>query len=557
MSSGYSQTPPAGVGSFPSAAEPAVNQSPFTTMAYNVKAPRAEGKFARDAEDERRLRVYDEAKKLLDVDKHKELFEAEFGGRRQQGKYWIPVDLAGMIARLVRDYTFGKGFKIEGIQAPEAVLHLMEVNRLIPLLRQSAKMLPAYGDAVFKIAIEDIEDPLTGIVEPRARVLYVPPWHYFPELDPIDQEKVLGVTLAYCTAKPPGVAAAQPWLVLKEIHVPGSYHYELWEWDGTVETMDRTADLLSVLYPNLDAGVIQTGTKEIPIVHVGYDRDPGEHWGNSEFARIKRLVLSFENRLAQEDEVLEKHARPKLIVGPGALDPKSKINLADFDVIEVDPNVLEKAIKPEYLTWDMQVEGIKHLVEMLEKLLYQTTETSPSSFGLERGGGSVESARALRFKTHRTVNKVEMVRDEYTPVIQAIVRIAIAMENAKRSEDGFGGMERTLVRITWPDPIIEDEAQEIQDYATLKQAKLCSTKRAVKDIFDLTDEEADEEVKAIEEDEKTANELMAPPMLPGENPFGSQPKDGAEGEDADPDPKEKAGEGKPKPKPKGKPFGRS
>ncbi len=486
-----------------------------------------------------RLDGYVQAEKLLDVDEHAALYRAEYPQNRPPEK-WVPVDFAGMLSRLMRQYTFGQEFKVSAtVSGTDAAVHRITTrNSLFLKFRQATETLPGLGDAVFKVALEDVM--VSGETRPQAVVRYIKPHYYFPKLDPLDHERVEEVTLAWVfplqgkaeSAKPTskgsqgntptggttvtaGLPVDQNTGVLREIHTPGGVEYKANRWDGT-----KLGESLPMATHFPDLEDFDTGLDTIPVVHVGYQTRAGHHFGTSEFKRIRRLILALENRLSQEDEVLDKHARPKLIVGPGVLDEEAKTNLADFDVIEVEPDILEKAVKPEYLTWDMQMGAIQHEIEKLEEYLFITSETSPASFGLERDGSQVESARALRFKAHRTINKVEDVRAEWEPAIQTIYRLAQELEVAALEEDGSEDVyEVSPVLVDFGSAIVEDQKSEVENYSLLKTAKLVSRKRAVGDLFNLTRDEADAEVAEILQDEVDEAAVSATPATPAPAEF--------------------------------------
>jgi hypothetical protein len=565
--------------------------------------------FFRSAEDEKRLQCYGEAEKLLDLDAHGELLQSAVGskGRVPDQAYFIPLDFGGMLCRLVRDYTFGTEFRIDPVaklsgavsgtasgsvsgnasgsarpspfepaqrfpenasgeavspfakKAPEppkpvelspeqkTVDWILETNHLVTLGRQVTDTLPALGDAVLRVDVVDQEDELTGKIEPRIRFQYVAPWHYFPDVDPLNTEKVRGVTLAWVVERPNGMEGASKFYVLQERHAlivasgatspePGSratlpktgtISYSMHDWDGKKLGAPRSAEML-VLFPDLPGGgqVIETGINEIPIVQVGYDRKAGEHWGRSEFKRVARIILALENRLAQLDEVLEKHARPKLIVGPGVLGPDGENRLKDFDVIEIEPSLMEKAVTPQYLTWEMQREAIAHEIEKLEEYFFIMTETSPASFGLERDGSQVESARALKFKAHRTVNKVTNLRDEWTRKLMDLFRIAIKRANVERKKVSLPELATTKIRVQWPDPIVEDEDAEVERYCKLRAEGLVTRVRCLMDLFGLSREEAEKEAEELlQEDVNSAAAQFPPPAMP----FGEEDDEEGEG----------------------------
>jgi hypothetical protein len=477
--------------------------------------------YARDMHDKDRIVAYLRWSALMDVDTHYEDFSslgAEVSPPPRE--FWIPVDFFGMLSRLMRHYTFGPLFSVRGkpgADNDDAVRRISRTNHIDTLFSQAAEQVTTLGDTVFRVDIEDIEDEASDsdALIPQAQIKSVNPANFFPELDPLDSTRMTQATLAWVFDSSEEYQGEQglrsPRVVLLEIHTPGSVKYELWEWDGT-----KVGKQLSVSsrFTELEDG--ETGIDEIPIVHVGNSTRAGEFWGISEFRRVERIVLALENRLSQEDEVLDKHARPKLIVGPGILDNRGRSSLADFDVIEIEPSILEKAVKPEYLTWNMQISAIQHEVEKLEEYLFITTETSPASFGLERDGSQVESARALRFKAHRTVNKVNDLRQSFDIGIRDLFRISQKMENAALREDGAAEYQRGAISIHWPDPIIEDQEAEVMQYVAQKGAGLVSTKRALADLHNLTNTEADAEVQEILQDkvDDAASQGSAEPVLP-------------------------------------------
>lgn len=505
--------------------------------------------YWRNEADRKRIARYEFARLMMDPDEHFDLYRKEFedGDLHMPPKhFWIAVDFPGMLSRLMRQYTFGPEFKVRAViddTQPE-IDRITAHNTLLPLFRRATESMPGFGDAVFKLTIENAET-LSGVAIPQAVIKYVHPAHYFPDLNMFDQTKVEGVTLAWVFPLPEGAGAVSGGGfdaaggtppdpnrlgVLREIHTAaaegedsGTFRYEANMWNG--KKLGSKVDL-----PNgLEAGPFDTGIKEIPIVHVGYQTQAGEHFGRSEFHRIKRLFMALENRLSQEDEVLEKHARPKLIVGPGLLNDEGRVNLADFDVIEVDPDIMEKAVQPSYLTWDMQIAGIQHEIEKLEEYLFMVTETSPASFGLERDGSQVESARALKFKAHRTVNKVEDFRDsDWAPAIHKLYELAQRRELVERDNDNVDGYDISPVLVNFGSVIVEDETQDVIDYVARKATGLVSRKRAIMDLDNLTPEEADREAEDILQDlvnEEAASGLGGPstpaPAAPGISDAGS------------------------------------
>jgi hypothetical protein len=471
--------------------------------------------YVPDSDTKSRIKGYMDAEQLQDVSKHLQLFDVSDPDTRES---YIPLDFAGMLSRLMRHYTFSPGFTVRAIspstkpgptkRADANIKRLMEVSDAVTLFREVAESLPALGDAVIRVDL--VEPAVVGSDEKelQAHMRYVKPHQAHVFTDPLDNRRVLEVTLAWLFPASQFGLDDRRSIVLREVHTPGQFEFATNWWDGEQLTVGPSTKQLF----ELDPGPHETGIDEIPIVFIANNQKAGDFWGRSEYPRIKPIIGALEKRLAQLDEVLDKHARPKLIVGPGTLDDEGRTLLEHFDVIEVESSILEKAVRPEYLTWDMQIAAVKHEIEKLEEYFFIFTETSPASFGLERDGSQVESARALRFKAHRTINKVEDLRDPFGDAVRKLLRIAQKLETGKQ---GGYSYKVVPVKLEWPDPIIEDDTQEATDYALLRQNQLASVHRAVKDLYDLTDDEAEVERERILADEAAFNEAVAAGIIPG------------------------------------------
>jgi len=464
---------------------------------FSPKPPAKEKYYAPTEDDAERIEGYTKAEDMLDLSEHANLFDIQNADVKAS---YIPFDFAGMLNRLMRHYTFGPDFRVRALNSVKAadknIARIMDNSDGVTLFREVAESLPMYGDAVIRVDLVPPEDVGSDENKMQALMRYVKPHQATVVRDEMDNRKVNQVTLAWLIdPKKAGVQAPQGYkILLREIHEPGTYQFYANYYDG-----EKIGDYISVdlVIPGLPTETQSTGIDEIPLVFIANNRQAGEFWGRSEFVRVRPIIQALEKRMAQLDEVLEKHARPKLIVGPGTLDEDGRALLDMFDVIEVEASVMEKAVKPEYLTWDMQIEAIKHQIEKLEEYFFMFTETSPASFGLERDGSQVESARALKFKAHRTINKVEDLRDTFGDAVKKLMRIAQKLE----TRAGTYKYKVATVQLIWPDPIIEDDTQEALDYSLLKQNQLVSVHRTVKDLFNLTDEEADIERARILEDE--------------------------------------------------------
>ncbi|KKL73727.1 hypothetical protein LCGC14_2072010, partial [marine sediment metagenome] len=134
------------------------------------------GFFAPNVLGAERVASYLDVERLLDPKEHVKLRSEDKGGALGQDtrKFWIPLDLPGMLTRLMRHYTLGEEFRVRAIlrgeqsvsgeelvqsqlKAQTEIDRIGEKSNIEHLLRQVSEQLPALGDAVLRIL--DGENP--------------------------------------------------------------------------------------------------------------------------------------------------------------------------------------------------------------------------------------------------------------------------------------------------------------------------------------------------------------------------------------------------------------
>jgi hypothetical protein len=163
--------------------------------------------------------------------------------------------------------------------------------------------------------------------------------------------------------------------------------------------------------------------------------------------------------------------------------------------------------KQEYITWDAKLDSAFKQIDKILDMMFLVTETSPASFGLDKGG-QAESGRALKFKLLRTISKTARKKRYYDEAIKNILLTAQKLEIAR----GSSSFDLVKPSSNWRDGLPDDELEIANKTATLDGAKAISTYQKVKANHpNWSEEQVKKEVAKIEDEiqeERDANNII-------------------------------------------------
>lgn len=412
----------------------------------------------------------------------------------QQLRY-VAVNFAGMLSRLSADMLFGfeeyPRISFSKKELEEWFEQFDFTNNLSVQMYENATENSFRGDGLFRLRSENkqliIED--------------INPESWFPIYDKGNvRKKPIGHIIQWKTSN---------YLLTNEKSVPFEITVQEKHTKGQIETsafvcnekgetqMTLSVEQLKVLgYEPL----VKTNIDEMLVFHVPNTRINSTFYGLDDYHDLLPLMFAINNRLTKIDNVLDKHGDPILAVPEGVLDENGQVNKQAFGLIEVASG--EGTTKPEYIVWDAKLESSFSMIDRLLDFLFMTSETSASAFGMDKNGVA-ESGRALKFKMLRTLAKKHRKQAYYDSVMKEM--IFVAQKFAKANGLECGGKKVTtdpeIPQIEWKDGIINDETEMIDVEARKLESGLTSRVEVLMRMEGITKEQAEERVKAAQEEE--------------------------------------------------------
>jgi hypothetical protein len=449
--------------------------------------------FFPDEASETRLRRYGVYERLLEGSHFTAYSPDEEFLKRFQYLRFISCNFAGLISKVLADVLFGEKVDISSKddKQQEFIDSLIVENSLITQFYESSLFNSARGDAVLRARVADnqiiIED--------------INPAIYFPDLDRNFRQEPDREVLAWKEYHDDKI------YLLKEIHTSGLIEMEAYQMKSKDDKeivrkvpIKEYNKLFGTDYKEKE----DTGIESIPIVHIPNFRAKYEFWGTSDYHDLESLFMSVNNRMTSIDNILDKHGDPILAVPEGVLEEDGSVRKEKLGMIEVR----EGEGKPEYIVWNANLESAFREIDELVKMIFLIGEISPDVVGIDSGKGAVESGRALKLRMVRTLAKKNRKSLYYEQGIKKIVGIASEFANAgyKAGNIAYKG-DIIDPSVVFSDGVVDDKVEEISNETIKLEAGLTSQKKAIKEVQDLDDHDADALIKDIQKDKDSRADI--------------------------------------------------
>ena len=448
---------------------------------------------------------------------------------------YIVNNFPGLISKICADMLFGDKPRIslpEGANNDNNSAWLenwLHNSHLFTTSYESAMTNSYKGDTIFKLRV----GPQNNSNESAVIAEQVQPDYFFPKLDPLnvsaDPSEIEIAFLIQIHGKD---------YLRKEIHTPGLIRNELWRMNGA-EIAERES--LSMLGDPDILDEEKTGIDRLLIVHIPNWKDGRDYFGRDDYYDLDTLFYAINNRMSKIDNILDKHSDPILAIPEGILDEEGHVKRENLGLFEKSPN----GDTPEYIVWNAQLEAAFNEIDRLMNSLYMFSEISPDAFG-RMDDATVQSGRALKYRLMRTVAKINRKKlyfDEGLKEVVYLAQLLSAAHGIKANGKVYTGAPE-IPSIEWHDPIPQDSYEQAQE----EELRLASGNQTLKDsiinIDGLTEEQAEEKVKAIQKEKKAMTPKVAVPIntgpaklaepdnaVPGQSPKNTpsgQPKPAAE-----------------------------
>lgn len=467
-----------------------------------------------------RIKRYRENKKLF-LGQHYDVFARVQNKltRKQQDLIYISANLAGIICKKSADFLFGEtptfsAGKEDNSKEQQALDRLVAENDLNITNYESALSNAYRGDSFYKVRygqefdglIDKEQDPFRVFIEPQN------PEYVFPETVPGDAKRILAYHIAYPVLVE--TKDGDQWLLNVESHYAGYIVHA--QYRMTPITINH---LNEITQWRIDAEIAdarrveETGVPAHLVVHVpNYATD--DSWeGIDDLSEHKAILDEINHRLSQISSILDKHADPAIVVPAGTLGEDESGNpVFRVGVDKVFEVMGKDDVKPEYITWDGQLQSAFTELDKLVNLLLMNAELPTVALGGGDAGTSGSSGLAIKFRMNSLLAKINRKRQYYDKGLKRVLLVAQMLEHATAKQD----YRITVPKIKFRDGLPNDELElaNIMSIRTGGKPTL-SVKSAIMLMDGMTEEQAEAEMRRIQEEEATADpSIFQTPAIP-------------------------------------------
>jgi Phage portal protein, SPP1 Gp6-like len=459
-------------------------------------------------EHQKRVERYRENKKLF-LGEHFDVFERV--QNLPSDSVYISTNLAGLICKKSADFLFGEtptfsaGKKSDSIEQ-QRLDEWVSKNNLPMLLQKSATGNAFRGDSFFKIRwgqkwngkVPEKYDPFRVIIEVQ-NAKYV-----FPETAETDASMIEAYHIAYPTIVKG--RNGEDWILHVESHYPNKIVYRKFEMTPSNGILDEVTEWKIIGEIKSAYREVETGVPFPLVVHIpNYATD--DSWeGIDDLSEHKPLFDELNRRLTAIADILDKHADPAIAVPTGVLGEDEWGNptfvVGRDKVFEV---MGKDDVIPQYITWNGQLQAAFDEIDRITEMILTNAEIPAVALGKGDSGTSGSSGLAIKFRMNSLLAKINRKRQYYDKGLKELFLICQLLEKAKLGRKA--DYDLFEVKIHFKDGLPKDDAElaNIMNVRTGGKPTI-SQKTALMLLDDLTEEQAEAELKRMEEESDKENE---------------------------------------------------
>lgn len=423
--------------------------------------------------------------------------EVDFTERYNRLRY-VVNNFCGLVSKVSADMTVGEGFEIEAGEAQEFIDNLVNINQLFVQVYEGALSASALGDMVIKVRIDD-DEIVPELVNPSI---------YFPHTDKMSRKSEPDVhELAWIETHTVGEQELN--FLIRELHGKGYVEQKVY---STTNDQSKTnyiiGEQLDIESYNQTYGTnyverFETNIDESTIIYIPNIRLRGDkkYLGDSDYVGLESLQFALNNRVTVLDNILDKHQDPILALPNGIIGSDGSVRKDWLDVVELGEN----GEKPEYITWNANLESAFTEIDKILEMMFMTSETSPDALGI--GKGAAESGRALKIRLIRTLAKAARKQMYIGLGLKKLFRVAQKLSIANNfTADGlaYSGQVED-VSISWSDGVVDDYAEMVDNEVKRINSGIQSVEGSLITLDKLTREQAEEKAREIKDSSKTVD----------------------------------------------------
>lgn len=371
--------------------------------------------------------------------------------------------------------------------------------------------LSRYGDAIFNIYKDE---------EGKGKIDITQPSFYFKVVDPQNIRKVQCHVLAhkYKRLKPNTILNTifnddnqYDDLLYVEIHTKGYVEKLTYKLDkqGYIKSLEEQSK------------PIQTGLNDFAIVPVHNLLTSDRVYGIDDYADLDSIISEIEVRISQIAKILDKHAEPSMEGPETALTYNRETESWELKTGNYFPKSSKDDAGVSYITWDAQLESNFKQIEKLINILAVVSEMGSAIFDFDNKLGSAASGTALKRMLISPLAKTKRIKNNVDVALKKAIKLC-----SQLGGENIIDLSKEKINIFWQDGLPNDDLEEanIMNIRTGGKATI-SQYSAIKRLDNLTDEDTQAELEAIQEETNASNPLNNLNMF---NDLDNQNKDDEE-----------------------------
>ena len=464
-----------------------------------------------DRDTQKRFSMYKANKDLFNGE-HGEIFDTDLRRlRRVVGNYDEVVDFVTLlnyhklISIKTADLLVGEKPIITSSESNDSIEQIEENTYFCTKLYQNIIDVSRYGNGIFYV----YEDGLNGNFD------VTEPCMWIPIVDSMNKKKIVNHVIAWVSEE-----YDKKYLTV-QIHYKGYFEYRKHEisegnnnkivTDKTGRTLVNREDYDFTIGRLIESNMVQTGLTDFAIQVTSNLVTSDTLTGIDDYTDLNSLICELMVRVGQIEKILDKHSSPSVNAPSSAAqqDPETgewilKMGNVFFRDSSDDPEM-------KYITWDAQLEANFKQIEVLLNQLYVLSEMGATLLGGEDKGGTNASGRALKFKMISPLAKAKRLTLFIDPVIKKTNKL-ISQLGGENIKD----LSNEKISILWRDGLPNDLLEEAEIIEKRKSSNTMSTKKALTQYDNMSEEDADAEIEEIN-NEMSQNNPFAPPPFGGDN----------------------------------------
>lgn len=457
--------------------------------------------------EEERLEMY-ECNRALFEGKHAKVYaedlkriERVIGNFNEVVSYPVVLNFQRLMSLKVADLLIGEPPQINAGDADSkeqiAVDTIAETNDLHNTLYEAVIDVSRYGDGLLCVRSGEDGNGLIETIQPRL---------WFPVVSPDNVKEIIAHVLAW-TYETEEYDKKHRYLKAR-IHDKGKYAERIYELSGcTIIRMVAEKEF-------------STGLSDFAIVQIPNVMTSDRATGLDDYTDIDSIISELIVRVGQVSRILDKHASPSMSGPASALERDPVTGEWRLKCGNYFPRESAEDSPVEYITWDGQLSANFEQIEKLVNFLYTISEMGSAVFGdTTQTTGQAASGTALKRLMISPLAKVNRIRMR----MDRAVKKALYLCSELGGEDVVN-LKDVDISITWQDGLPSDPTEEANVInMRTAGAQTMSTMRVLTRYDGLSDDDAEAEIKRINEEQSASAPMSLPSFAQTDN-TGTQPQ---------------------------------